>query len=74
MFNFRTRKAFNFLRLNKSDPLKILKLNNLFIFLPILILKLELTNTIPTTNTANTLSVNTYLVTIKSRANYIFFN
>ena len=28
-FEFRIRKALNFLRFNESDPLKVLKLNNI---------------------------------------------
>ena len=76
MFNFYIKKAFDSLRLNKSDPLKVLKLNNFNIsdLGNALIQKLKLANIILIINIINTPNVvNTYLVATKSRANYTVF-
>ena len=76
MFNFLIKKAFDFLWLNKSDSLKVLKLNNFNIpdLGNLLIQKLDLINIILIFNVINTSNtVYTCLVTTKSRANYAFF-
>ena len=75
LFGFRTKKVLDFLRLNESDQLKVLKLN--YFNVPDLgnplIQKLELANTILIPNIINTLNVvNTYSITTRSRANYNF--
>ena len=76
MFHFRIKKAFDFLRLNESDPLKVLILNsfNISDLNNLLLQKFKITNNILTPNITNTLNiVNTYLITTKSRAKYTFF-
>ena len=75
MFNFRIKKVLDFLRFNKSDLLKVLKLKNFNIpyLSNLLIQKPGITNTILILNVTNTPNVvDTYLIITKSRANYTF--